>query len=121
MIESARGIVLRTQRLTETSLIVRWLTREAGRISTLAQGARGRKSPFAGRLDLFIEADLTFCRSPRSDLHLLREVAVADFHLPLRNDLGRLEAAAYCTALLEQNTEADTPLPGLFDLFTGLL
>jgi hypothetical protein len=29
--------------------------------------------------------------------------------------------AAYCTALLEQTTEVDTPLPGLFELFSELL
>lgn len=121
MIESATGVVLRTQRLTETSLIVRWLTEESGRLATVAKGARRTKSPFAGKLDLFVEADFTFSRSHRSDLHGLREVSVNEFHLPLRDNVGRIESAAYCTALLEQTTETDTPLPGLFDLFTGLL
>ena len=121
MIQSARGIVLRTQRLTESSLIVRWLTQDAGRLSTVAKGARRAKSPFAGRLDLFVEADFTFSRSARSELHLLREVSVTDFHLALRNSLEQLRAAAYCSTLLEQTTETDTPLPGLFELFTGLL
>jgi DNA repair protein RecO (recombination protein O) len=121
MIESATGVVLRTQRLTETSLIVRWLTAESGRLATVAKGARRTKSPFAGKLDLFVEADFTFSRSPRSDLHGLREVSVNEFHLPLRDDVGRVQSAAYCTALLEQATETDTPLPGLFELFTGLL
>ena len=121
MIESATGVVLRTQRLTETSLIARWLTRDAGRLSTVAKGARRPKSPFAGKLDLFIEADFTFNRSRRSELHTLREMSVRQFHPPLRNDIERLQLAAYCTALLEQTTETDTPLPGLFELFTGLL
>ena len=121
MIESATGVVLRTQRLTETSLIVRWLTRDSGRLTTVAKGARRTNSPFAGKLDLFVEADFTFSRSQRSDLHGLREVSVNEFHLPLREDVGRLQAAAYCTALLEQTTETETPLPGLFELFTGLL
>ncbi|MCU0772398.1 MAG: DNA repair protein RecO [Verrucomicrobia bacterium] len=121
MIESARGIILRTQPLTETSLIVRWLTQDSGRLSTVAKGARRPKSPFAGRLDLFIEADLTFSRNPRSELHSLREVSVTDLHLALRNDVDRLQSAAYCSTLLEQTTETDTPLPGLFALFTGWL
>jgi len=121
MIESATGVVLRTQRLTETSLIVRWLTIDAGRVSTVAKGARRPKSAYAGQLDLFVEADFTFTRSRRSDLHTLRELSVREFHLPLRNDVERLQVAAYCTALLEQATESDTPLPQLFDLFNGLL
>lgn len=121
MIESATGVVLRTQRLTETSLIARWLTRNAGRLSTVAKGARRPQSSFAGKLDLFVEADFTFNRSRRSELHTLREVSVRQFHPPLRNDIARLQLAAYCTGLLEQTTETDTPLPGLFELFTGLL
>lgn len=121
MIESATGVVLRTQRLTETSLIVRWLTEELGRLTTVAKGARQTRSPFAGKLDLFVEANFTFSRSHRSDLHGLREVSVNEFHLPLRDDVGRVQLAAYCTALLEQTTETETPLPGLFELFTGLL
>lgn len=121
MIESATGVVLRTQHLSESSLIVRWLTATAGRVSTVAKGARRAKSPFAGKLDLFLEAEMTFSRSRRSDLHTLREVSVSNFHLPLREDVARLQMAAYCATLLEQTTETDTPLPGLFELFAGVL
>lgn len=121
MIEAATGVVLRTLPLTETSVIARWLTRDLGRLSTVAKGGRRPSSPFAGKLDLFVEADFTFNRSQRSDLHVLREVSVNQYHLPLRTDIGRLQAAAYCTALLEHTTETETPLPGLFQLFCDLL
>ena len=40
MDERARGLVLRVYPLTETSLIVNWLTEEFGRLSTVAKGAR---------------------------------------------------------------------------------
>ena len=46
MIESATGMILRTRPLTETSLIVHWLTPDFGRIATVAKGARRPKSPF---------------------------------------------------------------------------
>jgi len=121
MIESARGVVLRTQRLTETSLIARWLTRETGRLTTVARGAHRPKSAYAGKLDLFVVADITFRRSKRSDLHILGEISPVNFHLPLREDVRRLQMASYCTTLLEQTTESDTPLPGLFELFTESL
>ena len=121
MIESATGIILRTRPLTETSLIVNWLTVEQGRISTVAKGARRPKSPFAGKLDLFYLADLSFARSRRSELHTLREVSLRETHAPLRTELGYLQQAAYCAALLEQATEHDTPLPGVFELVRGLL
>jgi DNA repair protein RecO (recombination protein O) len=121
MIESSAGLVLRTRPFTETSLIVRWLTPGLGRLATVAKGARRPKSPFRGKLDLFYLADFSFSRSRRSELHTLREVSLRETHRGLREDLGRLQQAAYCTALVEQATEAETPLPHVFDLMLGLL
>ena len=121
MIESATGIILRTRPLTETSLIVNWLTPALGRISTVAKGARRPKSPFAGKLDLFYEADLSFARSRRSELHTLREVSLRATHSALRQELGYVQQASYCAALIEQTTERETPLPEIHQLFAGLL
>lgn len=119
--ESATGLVLRTWPFSETSLIVHWLTREFGRVATLAKGARRPKSPFRGKLDLFFLADLSFHRSARSDLHALREVSLRETHPGLRRELGYLEQASYGAALIEQATETDTPVPAVFELMRGLL
>jgi DNA repair protein RecO (recombination protein O) len=115
------GLILRTRPLTETSLIVNWITPDLGRLSTVAKGARRPKSPFRGKLDLFYLAEFTFARSRRSDLHALREVSLRHTHATLRRDLGWLDQAAYATALIEQTTETETPLPVLFELLSGLL
>lgn len=117
----ATGIILRTRPLTETSLIVQWLTADFGRMATVARGARRPKSPFRGKLDLFYLADLSFVRSRRSELHALREVVVRETHGALRTDMGWLQQASYAAALIEQTTETDTPLPGMFELFRGFL
>ena len=121
MIENARGLVLRIRPLTETSLIVHWLTSDLGRVATVAKGARRPKSPFRGKLDLFYLADLSFSRSQRSELHNLREVSLRETHSRLRHELGYLQQASYCAALIEQATETDTPLPLVFELMLGLL
>jgi DNA repair protein RecO (recombination protein O) len=121
MIESATGIILRTRPLTETSLIANWLTPNFGRISTVAKGARRPKSPFAGKLDLFYEADISFSRSRRSELHTLRELNLRQTHPVLRQDLESLQQASYATALVEQVTETETPLLAVFELMHGLL
>lgn len=120
-IERAHGLVLRTRLFTETSLIVNWLTLEFGRISTIAKGARRSKSPFRGKLDLFYEAEFSFQRSPRSELHTLREVVLDDANSALRIELGYLQQAAYCSALVEQTTEKETPLPVVFELMRSFL
>jgi DNA repair protein RecO (recombination protein O) len=121
MTESATGLILRTRPLTETSLIVNWLTPDHGRIATVAKGARRPKSPFAGKLDLFYLAEFTFSRSRRSELHTLREVGLKETHPALRTEIAYLQQAAYAAALIEQATETDTPVPGMFHLLHGLL
>jgi DNA repair protein RecO (recombination protein O) len=121
MIESATGLILRTRPLTDTSLIVQWLTPNFGRVAAVAKGARRPKSPFSGKLDLFYLCDFSFSRSRRSELHTLREVALRETHAGLRQELGCLRQACYCAALIEQVTETETPLPAIFDLMTGWL
>ncbi|HYV61423.1 MAG TPA: DNA repair protein RecO [Bryobacteraceae bacterium] len=121
MEEKSSGLILRTRPLTETSLIVHWLTPDLGRVAVVAKGALRAKSPFRGKLDLFHLAELSFVRSRRSELHTLREVSVRDAHLGLRQDLQLLQQAAYCTQLIEQTTETETPLPGVFQLMLDLL
>ena len=121
MDERTTGILLRTRLLTETSLIVHWLTPDLGRLATVAKGARRPKSPFQGKLDLFYTVEFSFARSGRSDLHTLREAVVRDSHPQLRRDLARLQQATYCAALIEQPTEMESPIPRVFELFSGFL
>jgi DNA repair protein RecO (recombination protein O) len=121
MIENARGLVLRTRLLTETSLIVHWLTPQLGRLATVAKGARRSQSPFQGKLDLGYLLEFSFSRSRRSDLHTLREIRLVETHAPLRKDVGYLQQLAYCTALIELTTETETPLPAIYELLRGWL
>src|SRR5438093_8866212 len=121
MVERTQGLILRTHPLTETSLIVRWLTPDAGRIATAAKGARRPRSPFRGKLDLFYLAEFSFARSRRSDLHNLCEISLLETHSALRQELSYLQQAAYCAALIERTTETEAPIPAVFNLFRALL
>lgn len=121
MEERAHGIILRTRPLTETSLIVQWLTSEHGRIATVAKGARRAKSSFAGKLDLYYKADFLFLRARKSSLHTLREVALRATWPFLRMEWSVLEQAARAGRWVEKTTEEETPLPELFHLFDAFL
>ena len=119
MDERSTGLVLRIRPLTETSLIVHWLTAEFGRLATVAKGARRPKSSFRGKIDLFFRADFSFARSRRSQLHALREVSLLDSLPGLRRDLVLLNQMSYATTLIEQTTETDTPVPEIYHLMVG--
>lgn len=121
MDENANGIILRVRPLTESSLIVHWLTTEHGRLGTVAKGARRVKSPFRGKLDLLFEGRLSFHRSRKSDLHTLREVKINATHASLRDDISRLQLLAYATRFIEKATEPENALPGIYAIFSTLL
>jgi len=121
MVEHVTGLVLRTRPLSETSLIVHWLTPTLGRIATVAKGAQRPKSPFRGKLDLFYAADFSFSRSRKSELHALREVSLRGTYPALRRDLDYLRQASHCARMIEQTTETETPLPIVYELMLGLL
>jgi len=121
MTESTTGLILRVRPLTETSLIIHWLTPGLGRLATVAKGARRAKSPFSGKLDLFYLADFSISRSRHSDLHTLREVSLRETHAAIRTDILKLQQAAYATNFIEQATETETPLPAIFGLLREFL
>jgi len=114
--ESTAAILLRRTKYSDTSLIVTWLTREHGKLKTMAKGALRPKSAFAGVLDLFFETEMAFVRSARSEIHTLREVALRDPFEGLRKDYARVELAAYFVELLELTVELEHPVPELYDL-----
>ncbi|PYI83998.1 MAG: DNA repair protein RecO [Verrucomicrobia bacterium] len=114
--ESTSAILLRKRKFSDTSLIVSWCTESSGCIQTIAKGARRAKSPFAGKLDLFFEAEIQIARSRRSDLHTLTEVVVRNPFAGIRSNYLRTQTAAYFVELIEICTERDHREPELFAL-----
>ena len=82
----------------------------------MAKGARRAKSPFAGKLDLFFEAEISIVPSRRSTLHTLTEVVVKNPFVGIRKNYLRTQAAAYFVELIEICTERDHHEPELFAL-----
>ena len=120
-LETTAAILLRKIKLTESSLIITWFTEAHGKLKTVAKGARRPRSPFAGRLDLFFAAEITFARSRKSELHILREVAVQNSREGLRLEYARTQMAAYFVELVEMTTEFEHPVPEVHDLLRRAL
>lgn len=114
--ETTAAILLRKRKLSDTSVIVSWCTESLGCIQTVAKGARRPKSPFAGKLDLFFQAEIQIAQSKRSNLHTLREVSLTNPFPGIRESYLRMQAAAYFVELIEICTESDHHEPELFAL-----
>ena len=74
------------------------------------------KSVFAGKLDLFFEAEIQIARSRKSNLHTLTEVVLRNPFAGIRQSHLRAQAAAYFVELIEICTESDHHEPELFAL-----
>jgi DNA repair protein RecO (recombination protein O) len=115
-VESTAAILLRKRKFSDTSLIISWCTESLGCIQTIAKGARRAESPFAGKLDLFFEAEIQIARSRRSSLHTLTEVVLRNPFAGVRRNYLRTQTAAYFVELIDICTERDHHEPELFSL-----
>lgn len=114
--EKTEAILIDRSPYAETSLIVQWCAPEVGLFKTIAKGCLRPKSPFAGRLDLFVSADVRFVRARTSDLHTLSEIQWKEARLGLRQSYARVLAATYFVKLIGQVVERETPIPAIHDL-----
>ena len=119
--ETTNAILLRKRKLSDTSLIISWCTESLGCIETVAKGARRTKSVFAGKLDLFFEAEIQFKRSRRSNLHTLTEAVLRNPFGGIRESYLRTQTASYFVELIELCTEPEHPAPELFHLLQRAL
>ena len=74
------------------------------------------KTPFAGKLDLFFETEISVVQSRKSTLHTLTEVVVRNPFPGIRKNYVRTQAAAYFVELIEICTERDHHEPELYSL-----
>ncbi|PYL29903.1 MAG: hypothetical protein DMF45_04000 [Verrucomicrobia bacterium] len=93
-VQSTAAILLRKRKFSDTSLIVSWCTESLGCVQTVAKGARRIKTPFAGKLDLFFEAEISVVTSRKSTLHTLTEVVLKNPFAGIRQNYLRTQAAA---------------------------
>jgi len=120
-LDTTKAILLRRTKLSDTSFIITWFTEGHGKLKTVAKGARRPKSTFAGKLDLFFDAEIAFARSKKSELHTLREVVLLNPREGLRKEYQRVQLASYFVELLELVTESDHAAPELHDLLKRAL
>ncbi|MFO0871630.1 MAG: DNA repair protein RecO [Pirellulales bacterium] len=113
--EKSLAIVLRVIEFSETSCVVMLFTRDFGKISALAKGARRPKSPFEAALDLLAVCRVVFLRKSSDALDLLTEARLERRFRAASRDLARLYAGFYVVELLREMTDQHDPHPELFD------
>lgn len=114
--EQTDAIILRLVPFSETSLIVTLYTRDLGRISALAKGARRPKSPFEGSLDILSVCRIVaICKSSDS-LELLTEAKLQRRFRAAQKSLVRLYCGYYVAEMLRLWTDDGASSEELFEL-----
>lgn len=111
----AEGLLLRTYDLGEADKILVLYTRERGKVSCVARGARRAKSRFLAVSQLFSHSRFLIYQG-RSSLHTVRQAELINSFRSLREDLVRVAHASYASELLDHFVAEWEPQADLFRL-----
>ncbi|MCA9190359.1 MAG: DNA repair protein RecO [Planctomycetales bacterium] len=115
-LEKSDAIVLRVYPWSETSSIATLFTRDFGKISVLAKGARRPKSPFEAALDLLSICRVVFINKNSDALDLLTEAKLNKRFRAGSRSLLRLYSGYYVAELLDRLTDKGDRCPEMYDL-----
>jgi DNA repair protein RecO (recombination protein O) len=113
--EKTDAIVIRLIDFSESSAVVTTFTRDFGKITGLAKGAKRPKSAFESALDLLALVRIVFLHKSSDALDLYTEAKLVRRFRAATRDLSRLYAGYYLAELLNELTEPGDPHPELFD------
>ncbi|MCS7197724.1 MAG: DNA repair protein RecO [Candidatus Bipolaricaulota bacterium] len=119
MILKTEGFILRAIKFRESDLILTVLSRDYGKISLIAKGARRTESKFGAALDLLTLSELVFYDA--ENLKLLKEASIIEDYRALKSDYERLTLALQSAYLLNQFVEEHHPDRAIFEFLKGFL
>ncbi len=115
------AIVLKVSAHGESDKILSLYSRDLGKISVIAKGAKRSQKRFVNKLELFTCLRI-FCRPPkRGDLYFLSEAELINAHLTLRTTYPRYVTATFINELIQLFCGEQDPDPTLFTLLSWAL
>lgn len=121
MIVKTEAVVLSAMKYGDTSKIVRLYTRDFGRISVIAKGARGSKSKFRSALEPMNHVAAVIYKNNNRELQLLSQCDVLQSFPHLSEDLERMSVGMTAVELVSLATHEEEPHEELFRLLLDLL
>jgi DNA repair protein RecO (recombination protein O) len=121
MLTKDLAICIRAIDYSETSQIVTFFARAAGKIDAIAKGSKRPKSPFDGPIEVLSHGDIVFIDSAGEKLATLTEFQQQPSLISLRNNLFVLYACLFVAELLNNLTDDHDPHSELFESFLQFL
>lgn len=115
MLTRVEGIVIRATDYGEGNRILSVLTRQAGKLSMMARGAKKVKSRFSGLSQPFTYAEFVIFRGSGHSMGTINSGELLSSHHRLREDLLLSAYAAYIAEMTQRIVEDGEPMPELFE------
>ena len=121
MILKDEAIALRIYPFGNTSQIAVWLSRNHGKLATLAKGSQRARGGLVVQFDLFYTCEVLFYAREHRNLHVLKECVPVQMRESLRRDWRACAAASYAAGCLDRAMPFGPAPPGLYDLLADTL
>jgi len=121
MLTMDQAICIRALDFSETSQIVTFFTRAAGKISAIAKGSKRPKSAFDGPVEIFSHGSIVFTATKGEKLAVLTEFEQQSDLADLAKNLFTLNCCLFAAELIDCLTDQGDPHPELFDSFLKFL
>lgn len=120
-IQKTEAVVLRSQRLGETSKLITLYTRKYGILKVVAKGARGLKSHFYGTLEPTNYITLVFYYKEERDLQLLSQADIIKSFNGIKSNLKKFSMALIICEIVIRSQYDKESNPNLFNFITEFL
>lgn len=113
------AIVLKRSDFGEADRMLTLYSREMGKISALAKGARKPQSRKTGHVELFMRSKFLIAKGRNIDI--ITQAEMVDSYAGLRSELLRVSQASYAVELLDRFTVEEDQQRDIFDLLDDTL
>ena len=120
-IHSTDAVVLKSIDYSDSSLIVRLFTRDYGKVTVIAKGARRSKRGLGGMLKPPNQLSITYRHRDNRDIQTLTACEFAARHPGLLTDMARSTAAMLAIEMLDKSVHEYDPQPLLYRLVAAFM
>jgi DNA repair protein RecO (recombination protein O) len=117
--ESTPAIVLRARDYAEADRIVTLLTRDFGKLSGIAKGAKASRRRFERKLEPFTQVILYFRRRPHGQLVFITRAERSDGAPPELDELAKIALGSYMLELTDALTTEEAEAMGAYQVLAS--
>jgi DNA repair protein RecO (recombination protein O) len=121
MIEKAEAIVLKSRKYGETSKIINLFTREFGKLSVMAKGARSKNNRFGSSLEPLSHISIVFYNYENREMQYITQSSLINFFSGIRNNPSKMMYALPVLEIINNVIHSDEQNEDFFDLVINVI